>query len=96
MRILLTGGTGLIGRALCNQWHIERHEVFVWSRSPQQVAPLCYNARGIAKLEELNHISIDAVVNLAGAPIADRHGQHKGGNYCGKAVLTSPRPWWIG
>ena len=72
MRILLTGGTGLIGRALCNQWHSEKHEVFVWSRSPEKVAPLCYNARGIAKLEELNHISIDAVVNLAGAPIADR------------------------
>ncbi len=27
MRILLTGGTGLIGRALCRHWIRQRHEL---------------------------------------------------------------------
>lgn len=73
MRILLTGGTGLIGRALCQHWSRQGHSLNVWSRSPQQVPTLCSGARGIAQLQELDGSPpIDAVVNLAGAPIADR------------------------
>lgn len=74
MRILLSGGTGLIGRALCRRWLQEGHELLVWSRSPEQVPQLCGAAvRGVASLEELGDIELDAVINLAGAPIAERH-----------------------
>lgn len=73
MRILLTGGTGPIGRALCRHWSQQGHALYVWSRSPKQVATLCSGARGIAQLQELEAgPALDAVVNLAGAPIADR------------------------
>lgn len=73
MHILLTGGTGLIGRALCRHWLQQGHRLTVWSRRPQQVAALCGAAvRGIARLEELSGEPLDAVINLAGAPIADR------------------------
>ena len=73
MRILLTGGTGLIGRALCRHWQAQGHELIVWSRRPAEVPALCSGARGIARLEELSGAALpDAVVNLAGAPIADR------------------------
>ena len=73
MRILLTGGTGLIGRALCEHWQRQGHELFVWSRRPDQVAALCSGARGVAQLQQLEGLPpLDAVVNLAGAPIADR------------------------
>ncbi len=73
MRILLTGGTGLIGQALCRLWTAQGHELLVWSRRPEQVAALCSGARGIARLEQLDAgTPLDAVVNLAGAPIADR------------------------
>ena len=73
MRILLTGGTGLIGRALCQHWSQQGHALYVWSRSPQQVPALCGGARGIEQLQELDGgPPLDAVVNLAGAPIADR------------------------
>mgnify|MGYP001020614447 FL=1 len=73
MRILLTGGTGLIGRALCQHWSQQGYALYVWSRSPQQVPALCSGARGIAQLHELDAgPPLDAVVNLAGAPIADR------------------------
>lgn len=73
MHILLTGGTGLIGRALCRHWAQQGHQLTVWSRRPQQVAVLCgAGVRGIGRLEELATEPLDAVVNLAGAPIADR------------------------
>lgn len=73
MRVLLSGGTGLIGRALCDQWRLQGHELIVWSRRPAQVPALCgEGVRGVAQLEELGDIELDAVVNLAGAPIADR------------------------
>lgn len=73
MNILITGGTGLIGRALCKRWVEQGHRLWVWSRSPQDVAERCGSAvTGIGDLKALDETSLDAVVNLAGAPIADR------------------------
>ena len=73
MHILLTGGTGLIGRALCRFWAGKGYQLTVWSRRPDQVAQLCgQSVRGIARLDELGEERVDAIVNLAGAPIADR------------------------
>ncbi|SIQ74632.1 TIGR01777 family oxidoreductase [Aquipseudomonas alcaligenes] len=78
MHILLTGGTGLIGRALCLFWLRQGHQLTVWSRRPERVAALCGDGvRGIARLEELADTPLDAVINLAGAPIADRPWTHK-------------------
>ena len=72
MRILITGGTGLIGQALCKHWQQQGHELWVWSRRPQEVAALCSGAQGVAALEDLPaDLDLDAVINLAGAPIAD-------------------------
>jgi len=73
MNILLTGGTGLIGRALCRHWLAEGHRLWVWSRKPQSVAKLCgAEVQGVGSLQQLDAVALDAVVNLAGAPIADR------------------------
>lgn len=73
MRILLTGGTGLIGRNLCKLWVSQGHEVYVWSRTPEKVKNVCGEAvRGVKALYEVDQIGFDAVVNLAGAPIADK------------------------
>ena len=70
MRVLITGGTGLIGQALCRKLTEYGAQVTVLSRQPERVPELCANARGIATLQEIT--SADAVINLAGAPIADR------------------------
>lgn len=71
MRILLTGGTGLIGQALCRLWRSQGHDLWVWSRTPLQVEKLCLGSKGIAHLDSLDGSApFDAVVNLAGAPIA--------------------------
>lgn len=73
MHILLTGGTGLIGRALCRRWLEDGHQLSVLSRTPARVPALCGQAvRGVERLEALDDAPLDAVVNLAGAPIADR------------------------
>lgn len=73
MNILLTGGTGLIGRALCEHWLAQGHQLWVWSRRPEQVPELCgAQVRGVGQLSEITQVPLDAVINLAGAPIADR------------------------
>lgn len=73
MHILLTGGTGLIGRELCRYWHAQGHQLTVLSRRPEEVAALCgAQVLGIARPEDIGPQPVDAVVNLAGAPVADR------------------------
>lgn len=73
MQILLTGGTGLVGRALCRHFSQQGHSLIVLRRDPGKVAGLCSGARGIGSLDELSASDpVDAVINLAGAPIADR------------------------
>ncbi|MDF9755042.1 uncharacterized protein (TIGR01777 family) [Pseudomonas sp. TE6288] len=74
MHILLTGGTGLIGQHLCQRWQAEGHRLTVWSRRPEQVAKICgTGVRGVARLDDIAADDpVDAVINLAGAPIADR------------------------
>ena len=86
MHILLTGGTGLIGRQLCRHWLARGHRVTVWSRQPETVAQVCgAQVLGVGRLQEVIG-AVDAVVNLAGAPIADRPWTHKR-----KALLWSSR-----
>lgn len=73
MQILLTGGTGLVGRALCRHFKQQGYQLIVLSRQPSKVSELCSGARGIGTLNELTDKDpVDAVINLAGAPIADR------------------------
>lgn len=87
MHILLTGGTGLIGRPLCRHWLAQGHRLTVLSRTPQRVAELCgAEVRGIGALTEYGDGPLDAVVNLAGAPIVDRLWTHKR-----KALLWASR-----
>ncbi|HEY81498.1 MAG TPA: TIGR01777 family protein [Anaerolineae bacterium] len=75
MRILITGGTGLIGRALIDLLLPEGHEIIVLSRNPARVTlPAgvqvagwdARSAQGWAHLAE----GADAIVNLAGESIA--------------------------
>ena len=77
MRIIITGGTGLIGRSLSQALVSEGHEVIVLSRQPEKVkdAPVGVkvqawdgkSAQGWGQLAD----GAGAIVNLAGAGIAD-------------------------
>ena len=72
---LITGGTGLIGAALCQKLFSENHTVTVLSRQPEQVSLICGSkATGIKSLNEItSDTRIDVVINLAGAPIVEKH-----------------------
>lgn len=71
MRVLVTGGTGFIGRALCQALSVRGDEVLVYSRQPAQVSSLCGDTViGFADIERVRSEPIDAVVNLAGESIA--------------------------
>lgn len=73
MHILITGGTGLIGRQLCKALSAEGHELTVLSRNPASVPPKCgAGVKAIASLSEWQPSqTFDAVINLAGEPIVD-------------------------
>ncbi len=73
MRILITGGTGLIGRRLCKALLAEGHQLTVLSRHPETVAAKCGSAvQAMAALDEWQaEQAFDAVINLAGEPIMD-------------------------
>ena len=77
MRIIITGGSGLIGRALVDSLTQDSHEVIVLSRTPDSVKNLpkgaCAekwdgkSAQGWGKFVN----GADAIVNLAGATISE-------------------------
>lgn len=74
MRILITGGTGLIGRHLIPRLLDLGHTVTVVTRTPDKAQGVL-DARvvlwkGLNDRQNLN--DIDAVINLAGEPIADK------------------------
>ncbi len=74
MQILLTGGTGLIGRALCAALLKDQHQLTVLSRRPEQVAALCgTSVVAINDLSRWQPEHCDAVIHLAGEPIVDAH-----------------------
>ncbi|MBG9737786.1 TIGR01777 family oxidoreductase [Paenibacillus alvei] len=78
MKVMICGGTGLIGRALIDFWLQEGHELIIVSRSPAKVHADGERKRVKAiSWSELTHIpehsqDVDAVVNLAGESINQR------------------------
>ena len=74
MRILMTGGTGLIGRRLCKALLAEGYELTVFSRNPASVSVKCgAGVHAWASLAEWHPaLSFDAIINLAGEPIIDK------------------------
>lgn len=74
MHILITGGTGLIGRALIRRLLITGHQITVVTRSAASARR--HLPAQVTLWEGLNEHptfdGIDAVINLAGEPIADK------------------------
>lgn len=73
MKILITGGTGFIGKKLCHFLLDKEHELTVLSRNPEKVSTLCgKEVKAISNIDQLTASdSFDAIINLAGEGIAD-------------------------
>lgn len=73
MKILLTGSTGFIGRALTRRLLEQEHTVYAWVRDLNRAKSLLDNrVKCFQELEEIREVEIDAIINLAGEPIADK------------------------
>lgn len=73
MRILITGATGFIGRHLSQTLLDQGHQVFAWVRNLDRAyTRLDARVHSVLELSELTDQELDAVINLAGTPIADR------------------------
>lgn len=75
MRILITGGTGMIGRALAKMLLAEKYSVWALTRSPQKaylpegVEPVGWDGRTPNGWQDLIS-QIDVIINLAGENLA--------------------------
>ncbi|GAB4168514.1 MAG: TIGR01777 family oxidoreductase [Wenzhouxiangellaceae bacterium] len=77
MRILITGGTGFIGQALCRRLHELGHHLLVVSRHPDKAAArLPAGTRVASEVDALAEARPEALVNLAGEPIFGRRWSH--------------------
>ena len=67
MRILMTGGTGFIGKACAKFLAAQEHEIIILTKNKKK-APLY--AKVICDTDEIaNEEKIDIIINLAGSPI---------------------------
>ncbi len=70
MRVLITGGTGFVGQALCPRLAAAGHETVILTRQSRPRLPRGA-AKAVTRLDDLDAGDFEAVVNLAGAPIGD-------------------------
>jgi len=75
MNILITGGTGFIGTALCAHLSEENHSIIIKTRQAG------FSNGKIKGINDLNQLSVDekfdVVINLAGEPIANKRWSKK-------------------
>jgi len=70
--ILITGGTGFVGRRLVEALVQAGHFVTVLTRDPRNAEGLTHPVRVISSLDRIDNADrLDAIVNLAGEPIAN-------------------------
>lgn len=80
MQILITGGTGFIGRRVVRALLQDGHRVSVLSRrTPSEVRKLLTSdVRPVQSLSAINpSIAFDAIINLAGEPVMGKRWSHK-------------------
>ncbi len=76
MKVAISGGTGLLGKEICKMLLAKGHEVVILSRSSKtsDLNGLSYSTWEPSKrqLNETELATVDAIINLAGAPVAQR------------------------
>jgi uncharacterized protein (TIGR01777 family) len=99
MRVIITGGTGLIGRALAESLVADSHEVIILSRSPDQAHGLPAGVKVVGwdgrTAEGWGHLAegAGAIVNLAGANLAGESFFPSRWTDERKALIRDSRAW---
>ena len=70
-KILITGGTGLVGKKLTEMLEERNHEVLILSRNPKNKNEFKWDVSS-KHIDEKALKNIDYIVHLAGAGIADK------------------------
>ncbi len=70
MNLLITGGTGFIGSALCSRLLKDNHNITILSRHPEIVKSPVTAIEAISQLT--TDVFFDVVINLAGEPIVNK------------------------
>ena len=98
--VLVTGGTGFIGRLLIEALQADGHSVSVWTRDATAATQLFgTGVRCVRRLEEIPPVpAVDVIVNLAGAPvIGPRWTTHRRAELlASREGLTQKLVEWIG
>jgi len=75
MKLLITGGTGFIGKTLCEHLLDQGHHLILLTRNPEKIAAR-YTDRNVEVITSIETLAadknIDAIINLAGEGIADQ------------------------
>jgi uncharacterized protein (TIGR01777 family) len=70
--VIVAGGTGLIGKVLCEQLRAEGHHVRILTRKPTNIEKQQYHWDPIKKeIDPLALVAVDVIINLVGEGIAD-------------------------
>jgi uncharacterized protein (TIGR01777 family) len=78
VNILITGGTGFIGKSLCDRLIAENHEVYAITRNLDRAIMIMHHKVQCSEnLYEFSDIKFHAIINLAGEPIADKRWTRK-------------------
>ena len=74
MKILISGGTGLIGRELGKTLTHKNHEIFILTRNPHRArCPFPHKTLSWNELENHSGLKdLDHIINLAGANVTER------------------------
>ncbi|MBC7681580.1 MAG: TIGR01777 family protein [Ferruginibacter sp.] len=68
--ILITGGTGFLGQALCRMLLAQGHSITLWVRNLDKAGKIYGDSvRCITQLAELQDTQVDAILNFSGEPV---------------------------
>ncbi|MDO6513494.1 TIGR01777 family oxidoreductase [Neptuniibacter sp. 2_MG-2023] len=98
MKILITGGTGFIGQHFIRRRLAVNDEIYCLTRDQERAQHLFKGTvEVISALSELEGISLDAVINLAGEPILDKRWstERKELLYSSRVELTNDLVKWL-